>query len=61
MGVVRFGGDGVDWEKVMALRRGILGRGLGGIMHVCAVKCTVILFIETVDKLTWVSLMSVSV
>ena len=39
--VVRgFEEDGVDWEKVVTLRRGILGRGLGGSVHLCAAKCT---------------------
>ena len=31
---------GVDQEKVMTLRRGILGRRLGESVHVCAAKCT---------------------
>ena len=41
MGVVRrFERDGGDWEKVVTLKRGIFGRGLGGSVHVCAEKCT---------------------
>ena len=31
---------GVNWEEVVNLRRGILQRGLGWTVHVCAAKCT---------------------
>ena len=38
----------VNWEKVVNLKRGTMGRGLGGSVHVCAKN-----LLNNVDRISW--------